>query len=59
MKKKQINIETYAFFRMLERGMQYELDYYETKERAYEAVRTGKRNKKTQIKNIQNILSVF
>ena len=40
--KKIIDIETHAFFRMLERGLKFGLDYYETKERAFSTVRLGK-----------------
>ena len=39
---KIINIETHAFFRMLERGQRYGLDYTETKERAFNTVRLGR-----------------
>lgn len=39
---KIINIETHAFFRMIERGQKHGLDYYETKERAFKAVREGR-----------------
>ena len=42
MKKKIIDIETHAFFKMLERGSKFGLDYYETKSRAFETVRFGK-----------------
>ena len=39
---KIINIETHAFFRMIERGQKYGLDYLETKERAFNTVRSGR-----------------
>ena len=39
---KTIHIESHAFFRMLERGNKFGLDYYETKKRAYSTIRNGK-----------------
>ena len=51
MKKKIVDIETHSFFRMLERGLRYNLDYYETKERAFDAVRKGRSSKKHLSKN--------
>jgi len=50
MNKKPINIESHAFFRMLERGIQHGLNYYETKERTYITVRLGKYSKKHKSK---------
>ncbi len=41
MKEKIIDIDTHAFFRMLERGTGYGLDFHETKERAFQTVRLG------------------
>ena len=43
MREKIIDIDTHAFFRMLERGMANGLDFHETKERAFQTVREGKR----------------
>ncbi len=40
-KKKIIDIEAHALFRMLERGQQFNLSYDETQERAFKAVQTG------------------
>ena len=42
MKKKIIDIEAHAFFRLMERGTQFGLGFEETKERAFNAVRNGK-----------------
>lgn len=47
--KKIIDLEAHALFRMLERGSEYGLDYYETKERAFQAVRCGRLTKKKHI----------
>ena len=41
-KRKIIDIEAHALFRVLERGSKFGLNYYETKERAFSAVRLGK-----------------
>lgn len=41
LKKKIIDIETHALFRMLERGSEFGLDYYETKNRAFKTARLG------------------
>jgi hypothetical protein len=41
VKEKIIDIESHALFRMLERGSQFCLSYYETKEMAFAAVRNG------------------
>ena len=49
MKKKIIDIDTHAFFRMLERGTEYNLDYYETKERAFQTVRRGEQAKRKHL----------
>lgn len=46
MKKKIIDIESHAFFRMLERGSEFGLDYYETKDRVFRTVRLGKSAKR-------------
>lgn len=64
---KIINIETHAFFRMIERGQRYGLDYLETKERAFNAVRSGRlsarkhlsRRHKTYYSYFSNNLSFF
>ncbi len=42
LKKKIIDIEAHALFRMLERGSGFNLDYYETKNRAFKTVRLGR-----------------
>ncbi|MEK6939458.1 MAG: hypothetical protein AABX31_01905 [Nanoarchaeota archaeon] len=42
MKKKIIDIEAHAFFRLMERGTQFGLSFEETKERSFNAVRNGK-----------------
>lgn len=42
LKKKIIDIESHALFRMLERGSEFGLDYYDTKNRAFKTVRRGK-----------------
>ncbi len=41
-KKKIIDIEVHALFRVLERGLKFNLDYYETKERVFKTVRLDK-----------------
>ena len=41
-KKKVIDIEVHALFRTLERGSEFGLDYYDTKDRAFSTVRSGK-----------------
>lgn len=43
MKDKIIDIDAHAFFRMLERGTTHGLDLHETKERAFQTVREGKK----------------
>ena len=48
-KKKIIDIEAHAFLRMLERGTQFGLDHYETKERAFRAVRIGNKSKRKHL----------
>ena len=42
MKRKVIDIESHAFFRMIERGSEFGLSYYETKEMAFRTVRLGR-----------------
>lgn len=49
LKKKIVDIETHAFFRMLERGSKFGLDYYETKHRALGTVRLGKLSKRKHL----------
>ncbi len=49
MKKKIIDIEAHALFRMLERGSEFGLDYYETKDRAFKTVRLGKLSKRKHL----------
>ncbi|MBN1645358.1 hypothetical protein JW851_04985 [Candidatus Woesearchaeota archaeon] len=46
MNKKIIDIESHAFFRMLERGTQYGLEFRETKNRAYNTIKLGKLSKR-------------
>ena len=41
MKKKIIDIEAHAFFRLMEREIKFGLGFEETKERAFNAVRNG------------------
>lgn len=49
---KIIDIDTHAFFRMMERGLEFGLDYQETKERAFKTVRNGMQaRRKHQSKN--------
>ena len=48
-KEKIIDIEAHAFFRMVERGSKFGLDYYETKDRAYATVRKGNLAKRKHI----------
>ena len=47
--QKIIDIESHAFFRMLERGIKFRLSYYETKERAFSTVRLGKLAKRKHL----------
>ena len=49
LKKKIIDIEAHAFFRMLERGSEFGLDYYETKDRAFKAVESDKLSKRKHL----------
>lgn len=49
LKKKIIDIEAHALFRMLERGSEFNLDYYETKDRAFKTVRLGRLAKRKHI----------
>ena len=44
--KKIIDIDAHALFRALERGMQFGLSYYETKDRAFTTVRAEKQAKR-------------
>ncbi|MBS3097885.1 hypothetical protein J4209_03780 [Candidatus Woesearchaeota archaeon] len=48
-KKRIIDIEAHALFRVLERGSKFGLDYYETKERAFSAVKLGKLAKRKHL----------
>lgn len=48
-KENIIDIETHAFFRMLERGSKFGLDYYGTKERAFQTVQLGNRAKRKHL----------
>lgn len=49
LKKKIIDIEAHALFRMLERGFEFGLDYYETKNRAFKTARLGKKAKRKHL----------
>ena len=49
LKKKIIDIETHAFFRMLERGSKFGLDYYDTKNRVFETAKLGKLSKRRHL----------
>lgn len=49
LKKKIIDIESHALFRMLERSSEYGLDYYETKNRTFETVRLDKLAKRKHL----------
>jgi len=42
MPKKVIDIDAHAFFRMVERGIRFGLNLYETQQRAFQTVRAGK-----------------
>ena len=46
MKKKIIDIESHSFLRMLERGAEFNLDYYECRDRTFQTVRLGKQAKR-------------
>ncbi len=46
-----IDIETHAFFRMLERGAQFGLEYYETKDRAFKTIKNGKKSNRKHLSN--------
>jgi hypothetical protein len=48
-KKKIIDIETHAFFRMLEKGSKYDLDYYETKDKSFKTIKSGKLAKRKHL----------
>ena len=49
LKKKIIDIEAHALFRMLERGSEFGLNYYETKDRAFKTARLGKLAKRKHL----------
>ena len=49
LKKKIIDIEAHALFRMLARGSEFGLDYYETKDRAFRTARLGKLAKRKHL----------
>ena len=49
LKKKIIDIEAHALFRMLERGSEFGLDYYETKDRVFKTAKLGKLAKRKHI----------
>jgi len=44
-----IDIESHAFFRMLERGQKFGLDYYNAKERTFSTVRLGRLAKRKHL----------
>ena len=46
LKRKIIDIEAHAFIRMLERGSEFGLDYYETKDRTFKTVKLSRLSKK-------------
>ena len=48
-KKKIIDIEAHALFRALERGPRFGLNYYETKERAFNTIRIGRLAKRKHL----------
>jgi hypothetical protein len=41
MKKKIIDIEAHALFRLIERGTRHGLNYYESKSRAFQTIKLG------------------
>ncbi len=47
--KKIIDIDTHAFFRMMERGLEFGIDYHETKERVFTTVRNGTKARRKHI----------
>ncbi len=49
LKKKIIDIEAHSFLRLLERGLNFGLSYYETKERAFRTVKRGKSAKRKHL----------
>jgi len=49
LKRKIIDIESHAFFRMLERGFEFGLNYYEVKERVFKTVKFGKLAKRKHL----------
>ncbi|MEK6963586.1 MAG: hypothetical protein AABX70_04110 [Nanoarchaeota archaeon] len=49
LKKKIIDIEAHAFLRMLERGAEFGLNYYETKRRAFQTAQLGKTAKRKHL----------
>jgi len=49
LKKKIVDIKTHALFRMLERGSEFGLDYYETKNRVFKTARLGKLSKRKHL----------
>ncbi len=57
MKEKIIDIEAHAFFRMLGRGTAHGLDLHETKQRAFQTVREGKKQSENTYPNkVQRII---
>jgi len=44
-----MDIETHAFFRILERGSEFGLSYYEIKDRVFKTVRLGKLAKRKHL----------
>jgi len=49
LKKKIIDIEVHALFRALERGSEFGLNYYETKDRAFKTAKLGKLAKRKHL----------
>ncbi len=57
--KKIIDIETHALFRALERGAEFGLDYYETKDRAFKTVRFGKLAKRKHLSKKNTVYYLY
>ena len=49
LKRKIVDIEVHALFRMLERGSEFGLSYYETKDRAFKTAKLGKLAKRKHL----------
>ncbi|MBI4918304.1 hypothetical protein HY837_00100 [archaeon] len=48
-KDRVIDVEMHAFFRMIERGAQLGLDYLETKNRAFQTIKNGKKSNRKHL----------